>query len=180
MQFKDTNDTYGWISIALHWIVLGLLVTQYIISGGMEDGTEASERAATGLHISVGMLAFVFIAWRIIWRLKSGEKPLPPAPPVIGFLSRLVPKLLLLATAVLVISGPLMVWSKGFGLRFFDILTIPTPLPKIEWLHELLEEVHEIAVSVIIGLLILHIVGGLKHLLFDKDGVMQRMLYPKK
>ncbi len=180
MQFKDTQDTYGWVSIALHWIVAGLVITQVVIAQGMDDGTDASERAATVLHISVGLITFIFVSVRVFWRLRSGEKQLPSAPPVIALLSRWVPRLLLITTVVLVVSGPLMVWTKGFDLHLFNWLTIPTPMAKIEWLHELLEEVHEMAVVAIITLSSLHILGGLKHLIVDKDGVMQRMLYPKK
>lgn len=179
MRIKDTANGYGWASIALHWVVAGLVIAQYIISGDMEGGSEASERAATGLHISIGLIAFSFIIVRVFWRVRSGEKPLPPANIILAFLSRWVPRLLLITTAVLVISGPLMVWSKGYDLHMFDWLTIPTPMSKIEWLHEALEEVHEIAGIIIFNLVVLHILGGLKHLIFNRDGVFQRMISPK-
>ena len=42
-------------------------------------------------------------------------------------------------------------------------------------LHELLEEVHEIAGQLFIPLIVLHLLGAAKHAIFDKDGVAQRM-----
>jgi len=180
MQLNDTKNSFGWVSIALHWVVAGFIIALYIISQGMDGGTEDEERAARLLHVSIGAIGFIFIAARVFWRIKQGEKPLPPASLIITILSRWVPRLLLVSVTFLIISGPLQVWSNGYDIRVFDWFVIPTPMAKTEWLHEFAEEVHEISSTAIFYLFILHVLGGLKHLFIDKDGIMQRMLYPKK
>ena len=47
-------------------------------------------------------------------------------------------------------------------------------------LHEVMEEVHEIATHAFIPLLLLHIAGALKHALIDKDGVLKGIFVPAK
>jgi cytochrome b561 len=42
--------------------------------------------------------------------------------------------------------------------------------------HELLEGIHGTTANVILALVTLHVLGALKHLFIDKDGVFERML----
>ncbi|NYS35933.1 cytochrome b/b6 domain-containing protein, partial [Streptococcus danieliae] len=61
------------------------------------------------------------------------------------------------------------------GVAFFGL-----PLPR--WFapdHALAEQcfgLHELGAWTLAGLIVLHVLAGLKHLLLDKDGVFQRML----
>lgn len=181
MQAKDGDNGYGWVSIVLHWGIAIFIIYQLFSGSSIEDApTEAAELPLILSHISTGALAFLFIFARIAWRFNQGEQDLPPAPKAISLLARWVPRLLLVGIATLIITGPLHVWSKGFDIQVFDLFTVPSPIAETHWLHELTEEMHEFAAKSVFILIILHILGGLKHLIVDKDGVMQRMLTPRK
>jgi cytochrome b561 len=62
------------------------------------------------------------------------------------------------------------------GLAFFG-------LPLSGWVTptrataKLFFNIHSIAIWVLVALVVLHVLGGLKHLLLDKDRVFQRMWF---
>ena len=45
---------------------------------------------------------------------------------------------------------------------------------------EWLEELHEGASNLMLGVVALHVLGALKHLMLDRDGAFQRMLWPSR
>lgn len=180
MQLKDPKYGYGWISIALHWIGAVFIIFLYFDGEAMEHANIIEEAARKADHISIGMLAFLFLAVRIFWRWHQGEKPLPPTHPLLDMLAKAVPKLLLLSIVILIISGPLLVWSKGATIHVFDFISIPSPIGSIHDLHEVMEELHEIAAHSVIYLTILHTIGALKHFIIDRDGIMQGIFIPRK
>jgi cytochrome b561 len=47
-------------------------------------------------------------------------------------------------------------------------------------LHEQMEGVHLVAAHLTFGLVILHGLGALKHLLIDRDGTVARMIVPRR
>jgi cytochrome b561 len=49
-------------------------------------------------------------------------------------------------------------------------------IPLDKGLGKAVMELHEVGGKVLIGLIILHILGALKHYLVDKDNVLQRMI----
>lgn len=87
---------------------------------------------------------------------------------------------LLAIIATLIVTGPIMQWSTGQPIDVFGAVSIPSPLPEMRGLGEALEEIHEIASQAIVPLLALHVLGALKHLIFNRDGVFQRILWAKE
>lgn len=75
----------------------------------------------------------------------------------------------------MIVSGYFIPWSVGQGIDIYGLFTLPSPMSANRDLHELLEEVHEIAGQLFIPLIVLHLLGAAKHAFFDKDGVAQRM-----
>ena len=89
--------------------------------------------------------------------------------------------LFLLMIAVLIVTGPLAVWSTGQPLQVFDLLAIPSPFAaRVDWLHEACEEVHGAATKLFWPLIGLHVAGAVKHLVYDRDRTLQRMLWVRR
>ena len=65
-------------------------------------------------------------------------------------------------------------------MQVFNWFAIPSPLLAMRNLHPLLEGTHTIAAYAIFPLVALHILGALKHALIDRDGVVRRMLVPRR
>lgn len=181
MNLTNTRAAYGWAAIALHWISAVAVVTLYLLGERMEEASgRAAKLAAQDLHVSVGVLLFTFLAARLLW---SASQPKPVAldrARVFVVLAKTVQVLFLLMILVLIVTGPLAVWSTGRGLPVFDLFTIPSPIGRIPPLHEAAEEVHGAATKLFWPLIALHLGGALKHLLLDRDATVRRILWVQK
>ncbi len=179
MSFSNSKAAYGWAAIGLHWISAISVFALYLLGEQMEEAAGRVEKlVAQNLHVSVGVLLFTFLAARLLW---SASQP-SPAPLEhnrwLRMLARTVQGAFLLMIAVLIITGPLAVWSTTRPLEVFDLFSVPSPFPiRVAWLHELSEEVHGAATKLFWPLIALHIAGALKHLVFDRDRTLQRILW---
>ncbi len=181
MSMTDRATGYGWLSIVFHWVAAVLVVTMFVIGEQLEDLARRPERTETlALHVSIGVIAIVVLGARILWRLVQRGPGLPNQPRAIRLLSALVQWALLAAIAILILSGPVIQWSVGRSVDVFGLIGIPSMLPEMRTLHEVLEEVHEFASYALIPLLALHMLGALKHLIINRDGVFQRMLWVRR
>lgn len=126
------------------------------------------------LHKSIGVTILALIIVRVLWRIthrppamlssyKAWERKLATG----------THHLLYLLMIALPVSGLIMAVSSKYGVKWFGIDFIGgldnTPL------REAFKEVHEIIGVVILLVLILHILGALKHKFIDKDTTMDRM-----
>jgi cytochrome b561 len=151
----------------------------YLLGERMEEAPDrAAKVAAQDLHVSVGVLLFAFLAARLLW--SAGQpKPAPlEAKRLFRIAAAAVQLLILLMIAVLLITGPLSVWSTGRSIEVFNLFSLPSPFAaRAPAIHELAEDVHGAASKLFWPLIALHVAGALKHLVVDRDGTLQRMLW---
>jgi cytochrome b561 len=83
---------------------------------------------------------------------------------------------ILAAVAAMLISGPLMVWSRGEAIFVFDWFTIPAPYGKNMELYTFLHAIHVWGSRIIIVGTLLHLGGVYKHAAFNQDGTFGKML----
>jgi cytochrome b561 len=137
---------------------------------------EASPRTFYfNLHKSIGITLLALIIVRIFWRIthkapamlasyKAWEKKLASG----------VHRLLYVLMLALPLSGLVMAVASKYGVKWFGLEFIGgldnTPL------REVFKEAHEIIGVVILLIIILHILGALKHKFIDKDETLDRML----
>jgi cytochrome b561 len=76
-----------------------------------------------------------------------------------------------------VITGYLIPWTNGQPLDVFGV-GIPSPLPSMSGLHGVVRGLHDVVGEAFVPLLLLHILGALKHAVIDRDGVLTRMFRP--
>jgi cytochrome b561 len=177
----DGSKTYGWVSIALHWIAAGFVIALFLLGQEIENApSEQAEGAAVALHVSIGVIAWAFLFLRVVWRLAQGHPEQPAQHWTLNLLSYLVQYGLLLVIAIQIISGPLMIWTSGAPIGAFGWFEIVSPLPRNHELHEVFEKVHGLTANLVLPLIALHVLGALKHLIIDRDGVFQRMLWVRK
>lgn len=163
---------YNRLSIILHWATVLVILALYFTHEGRRGG------AVYAFHVGFGALTGVFLIWRIIRRTMRGMPEKSAQSSVLNLMSKLVISGFGLAILVTVVTGYLLPWTRGSALDVFGLFAIPSPIPAIHWLHEFSEEAHELAANAIMLLLALHVAGALKHILFDKDDVVQRILSP--
>lgn len=169
---------YGMPAVVLHW-VLALLIAFMAGLGWymMEVEHEPGGDWYMDLHKSVGLILFALVLLRILWRLAHKPESLPADMPRWQVkLSGWTEGLLYACMVVMPVTGILGALYSRSGLAFFGypITGLVTPLRSTA---KLFFEIHEITVWVLVGLVVLHVAGGLKHLLVDRDKVFQRMWF---
>ena len=198
----NNNTKYTNVAIVLHWLigiailfmfVLGWFMTELpkethkttsfdifnlgLITWGVEE--EQSQRSFYfNLHKSVGLSLLMLIVLRMYWRFTHR----PPA-----FLNsmKLWEKRLAKATHhslyllmfLIPLSGIIMSAGSKYGIKWFGIKVIPGFDDKA--IRELFYEFHEIFGLLLLLILILHILGAVKHSIVDKDGTLRRMWFSK-
>jgi len=181
LSLQDQPNSYGWISITLHWVAVAIIVALWFIgdSTGAADG-EQERVTLFRLHMSIAMLAFPLLLLRIVWRLRSGHPWIDGQSAVDHRLANTAHYVLLFAVVVMLISGPLAVWSAGQEIMVFDWFGIPGPFAGNPVLQTIVPSAHAISAKVILIVATVHMCGAFIHLMFKDDDVFLRMLVPKK
>jgi len=164
-------------TIVLHWLVAITFIVVLSLGLYMEELPKGPDKyEIMGIHKSLGF-AFLFLsALRLGWRIREGS--IPALTNVHTWQVKFAKGLhhfLLLATIVMPISGLMMSIGGGHGLEFFGAVIVEGG-EKIEWLGGLGHELHEVIANLAILLLLLHVVGALKHHIINKDATLKRML----
>ena len=176
MNLQDTPARYGAVSVFNHWLGAGLIVALLAIGLYFEDMPRGEEKLYwLRLHISIGALALLPLAFRVFWRARSVSPAPLPQPPALQKASRVLHIALLAAIAALLFSGPLAVWSGGRAIDVFGWFALPSPMGEMPALHKALETAHGIAVKVMLFSLAVHVLAVLKHALFDRDSTLWRI-----
>lgn len=178
MSLRDTQQGYSWLSIALHWITAIAVITLYLLAELSEDMPKAERREMMTLHVSIAMSLYIILWARIFWRLGNTRPALPRQNILLDQLARWVPMVLLAGIAIMLVSGPFLIWSNGSPIEIFNTISLPSPMEKNHDLHELGEEIHKFGGKVILVGVLLHVLGAIKHLAINRDDVMKKMLKP--
>jgi cytochrome b561 len=175
MQLRDTPSGYGWISIGLHWITaIGIFA---LLFAGSSIGEDVS-RPALRLHTTIALCLYAIFWWRIVRRLRQGHPKFEdPSRPVTQFLASLVHYAMVGAMAIMLLSGPLTAWSGERPLMVFG-WEIPSPFTPNPQAFGILRSIHAWTAA-LLGLgVTVHICGVLKHMIFDRDNVFDRIMIP--
>lgn len=172
---------YRLSSILLHWLAAAVIIAMFVL-GQMAEGAPRDTRILLrGLHFSIGILAFVIVGGRLVWRFFAADgAPETAANGALDRVAAAVKHLLYLVMLVLILTGPLALWTEGRAIPFFGLASLPSPLPKLDTISHALETVHGVASKALLPLVALHVLGAFKHLILDRDGVFQRMLVPRR
>lgn len=170
------------ITISLHWIIAWTIIGLLALGIYMEEN-EAYQ--FYDLHKSIGALIFVVILVRVVWRIKQGwPTPASEYKKVEQLMSKLVHYVLLIGSVIIPLSGLMMSWGGGHELAVFgvevwgsnhDPVTDET-VARSESIGGLGHQLHGLVSNVVIGAIVLHVVGALKHHIIDKDATLKRMV----
>ena len=163
--------------MALHWL-LALLILGSLGIGLYMTGLSFSPTRLRlyNWHKWAGMVILFLSAARLMWRLTHR----PPADlPMPAWQSR-VAHGAHLALYVLFFAVPLSGWafssSAGFPIVLFGVLPLPDWVAVDRELSNSLKPLHHWLAYALGGVVALHVAGALKHLIIDRDQLLQRML----
>ena len=162
----------------LHWAIAILVIVNWRIAENAEHLPREEAGAVMANHFSVGVTILVLVLLRLAWRL------LHPPPPLAAHLQpweRILAKTTHTLFYVLLIVMPIAGWiamsSFGRGVSVWGLFELP-PLPVSENMArgEAIFGAHAVAGTILLALVVIHILGSLKHTLIDRDGNLFRML----
>ncbi len=127
--------------------------------------------------IRIGIILLVAALARLLWRTNRGFLiPLSTQPKWQESLAHTVHWVLLLATLLMPLSGVMMSIGGGYPVGVFGFEIIARSEDKIEILSNIGHVIHGLGGKMLFALILLHIVGAIKHERIDKDGTLSRML----
>jgi cytochrome b561 len=178
MQLKNTNNTYGYIAILLHWIMAVLIIALLILGLYMTNLPIGLQKLKLyGWHKELGVLALALVLIRILWRLTNITPSLRPLLPLWeAIAARCTHWIFYLLMLALPITGWIMSSAAGLPVSFFGLFVLPDIISSNETVRMLFQQIHEWLGYAIIGFICLHVAAALKHHFINKDDIMRRML----
>ncbi|MBS0386715.1 MAG: cytochrome b/b6 domain-containing protein [Proteobacteria bacterium] len=182
MQTWNDRNAYGWVALTLHWLaaigVLTMLFTGFSAGVAEDHGDRAGHRALMAVHVAVGLSFYLIFAARIASHYMQKAPIEPDQPGALRFIARATHNLLLLMIAVQIISGPLMIWAHARPINA-GFVSIPSPFAtRSEAVEHIADIMHLIGRWSLVVLISLHVLGALKHLFVDRDGLFERIFVP--
>jgi cytochrome b561 len=178
MSFRNTKSSWGALSKALHWIVVILIILQFVLAAwakSLPRGPGMVE--AWGWHKSFGMTILMLAVIRLTWRLVN---PTPDLTAETKPWERVLAKISHLLLYGLIFAMPLTGWmmssAKNFPVSWFKVFQWPDLVAPDPDFSRLMESTHHALFKVLVVIALLHIAGALKHHFIDKNDVLKRML----
>tara|TARA_B100001939_G_scaffold347487_1_gene369241 strand:- start:583 stop:1161 length:579 start_codon:yes stop_codon:yes gene_type:complete len=183
MTIRNTETHYGRMAIWVHWIMALLIVGLWLAGDYMHGlpATTPEERdykfGIYALHKSLGIIALLFILFRMYWRLSN---PVPRLPESMRVWEKYLAHGVHLLLYVLMLAMPLSGWFmsttyNGQPVDVFGLFQMPVLLGKDHEMHEFFEELHEISAKLLLLAFVLHVFAALYHHFIKKDNVLIRM-----
>ena len=179
MQLKNTLTRYGAVAQLFHWVIVVLIVTQFVLglrANGLPQFSIARFQVLA-LHKSFGITILGLAILRLAWRLFNPVPPLPPRTPRWQELAAHVSHFLLYA---LLFITPLLGWltssAYAVSVSWFKLFTLPNLIGPNKAAFAQLRELHEFMAFTLAALALIHIAAGIKHHFVDRDDVLRRML----
>jgi cytochrome b561 len=168
---------YGVPAKILHWLIVGLLIVQYLIGWlmphihrGMQPGS------AMGFHVSFGVTILALMSVRFLWRLAHPVAPEGSLPSWQRLSSQAVHWLLYLLVFAVTISGWFFASMRGWTIRLFGIVDLPMLTGPASPIARAIGRLHGKLEWTLLAFVALHVVAALVHLLVHRDKVVARML----
>jgi len=164
--------------MVLHWLLAILIAGQIVLGLYMMSIEDApgSERYFH-LHMDNGLIIGVLVLLRLAWRLGHKPAPLPASVAHWEVNAAYIAQWLIYACLlVMPVTGYLGASFSKEGVAFFGVSLSGWAAPNKD-LSEQFFSIHFLTVTLLTALIVLHVLGALKHLLIDKDNVFQRMWF---
>jgi len=162
----------------LHWMT-AIAIIALIFSGFIMGGLPKEYKYIIyANHKKFGITVLIISLIRLILRLKfkSPDYPKNIIPKIQIYLGKLVHGLLYLFAVVTPLSGFLMSIFSGKKVIWFFGIDLPLIVEKNKNYAHIFHELHSIFVYTLLALLFLHIIGAIKHAVFDKYNIFKRII----
>jgi len=164
--------------VIIHWLTLILLILAWFIGESVHDARHEDGATITGylIHAAVGSTILLLTIARLFFRIKDGTPPISGDTPM-DKMAKGIHHLLYTLLILLPISGVMQILTSDVSKAL--LAGDATLLPK-KFEGVVAHEVHETLVTVLIVVVVVHLLGAIKHQFIMKDGLMDRMSLRRK
>ena len=184
MALRNTLESYGAVARTFHWLTALLILTAIplgLVANRMPYDTAAAlanKAQLFSLHKTLGVSAFIVAVLRLAWTVTQPQPAaVRPDRRIETALAGLVHWTLYLSLILVPLSG----WvhhaaTTGFAPILWPFgQTLPF-VPRSEAVAALAGSLHWAFTKLLIGAVLLHVAGALKHHLIDRDATLRRMV----
>ncbi|MBS0534229.1 MAG: cytochrome b [Proteobacteria bacterium] len=173
-----SRSSYTGAAKALHWLIVALLIAQFIFAWTMPDiRRDTPVTTLIGLHFTFGVVILAVAAIRLLFRLVRGvPEPEAGIPGWQETSSQIVHWLLYALLLIVPLLGWINADFRGMPVSLFGYEMphlIATRAPGWQWTGD----VHGLLANyVMLALVAIHVLAALYHHFVMGDGVLRRML----
>jgi len=183
MPLSNTATSYGSLARTFHWLIaLGILIMIPLgwiahLAPMQDAGQIALKTALFSAHKTLGVAIFLLALGRIFWAIAQPRPvPLHPERRAETTLADTVHWALYAALVIVPLSG----WiehaaTDGFAPIWWPFGQDLPFVPNSPELAETMATVHFLAQWLLVGALVLHVAGAIKHAAVDRDATLRRM-----
>lgn len=179
MTLRNTDERWGPVSQALHWVVVLLILAIAVLGYAMDEVPRTPKWFwVYTAHKSLGLTVLALAVLRLGWRLYAGAPK-----PVAGTArwQHVVATVTHWLLYGLIFAMPLSGWlyDSASGLRpllYFGLAPVPKLVAPSEGLADGMHDLHETLFLVLLALVAAHAAAAFWHHLFNRDATLLRML----
>lgn len=181
-MLKDSPSGFGLVSILIHWLTAPLILFLFGLGVYMVDLTYYDDwyHSAPELHVSLGLLLFLLMIVRVVWRVVNPKPVDLSEKPAQRIAVKLVKLALYIAIFTVIITGYLITTAEGQPASMFGLVKFPVLVELNSANVDLAGEIHEYFAWGIIALVVIHTLGALFHHFALRDRTLVRMFKPVK
>jgi cytochrome b561 len=172
--FQEKSMTqYSKRMVIVHWLSLALIIAAWFLGESLDEARHEGGATIAGYvaHALVGGVVLLLTVARLTFRRKDGV-PAPMGNALIDKVATGMHSALYFVLILLSVSGVLIIAASDVGKA---ILTGDAALLPAKFQGVFAHEIHELLVTALIVLVVVHALGALKHQFVMKDGLMNRM-----
>jgi cytochrome b561 len=170
---------YSVPAIVLHWLIAVLIIGTFTLGLVMTDipGLTPAKLRYFSWHKWAGVTVLLLATLRLLWRLTNRAPAYPAAMPAWQQrAAHVLHGMLYVLIFAVPLSGYFYSLAAGVKVVYFGLFPLPVLIQPDPALKPILKAVHYWLNMLMAGLVGLHVAAALKHLLVDRDGIVQRML----
>src|SRR5687768_12052979 len=126
MTFRNTTRAWGSLSKALHWLIVLLIINQWVIAQRAEELKGLAKLETLAWHKSFGMTILMLAVLRLVWRLMN---PTPDLAAETRPWERVLAKISHFLLYALIFAMPLTGWmmssARNFPVSWFKLFQFP-------------------------------------------------------
>jgi cytochrome b561 len=159
--------------VIVHWLTLVLLVAAWFLGEAVHDARHDGGATIAGyvFHAVAGAVVLLLTFARLAFRRTDGV-PAPLGDTLMDKVAKGLQHLIYVVLILLSVSGMMQILGSDVGAAIMagDASLLPAKFTGV-----VAHEVHEVLVNVLIALVLVHVLGALKHQFMLKDSIMDRM-----